>query len=113
MVLNSLEIKNDIAMTVASQEMLRKTGTTPEDTETFPSFPRRIEDILISAFFREIGHNYWKVSLRSRGEINVATIAAHFQGGGHKNAAGYRIKARLKAAKKALLDEVARNRGTV
>jgi phosphoesterase RecJ-like protein len=108
MVLNSLEIKNDIAMTVVSQEMFRKTGTTPEDTEAFPSFPRRIEDITISALFQEIRHNYWKVSLRSRGEANVAAIATHFEGGGHKNAAGYRIKASLKAAKKALIDEVAR-----
>jgi len=112
MVLNSLEIKNDIAITVVSQEMFRKTGTTPEDTETFPSFPRRIHDITISAFFREIDRNYWKVSLRSRGETNVAIIATHFQGGGHKNAAGYKIKASLKTAKKALLDEVARTRKT-
>jgi len=111
--LNSLEIKNGIAMTVVSQEMFRKTGTTPEDTETFPGFPRRIEDIMVSAFFREIGHNYWKVSLRSRGETNVAAIATQFGGGGHRNAAGYRIKASLKAAKKALIDEVEKKRKTV
>jgi len=110
MVLNSLEIKNDVAMTVVSQEMFTKTGTTPEDTETFPSFARKIDDITISALFREIGHNDWKVSLRSRGETNVATIATYFQGGGHKNAAGYRIKANLKSAKKALLDIAVRTR---
>ena len=112
MVLNTLEIRNDIAMTVVTQEMFRKTGTAPEDTESFSGFPRIIEDITISAFFREVRKNYWKVSLRSRGEINVAKIATHFEGGGHKNAAGYRIKANLKAAKKALIDEVARTRKT-
>ena len=105
MVLNSLEIKNNIAMTFVTKEMFRKTRTFPKDTETFSGFPRRIKDIKISAFFREISNNYWKVSLRSRGEINVARIASNFQGGGHKNAAGYRIKASLKTAKKALIKE--------
>lgn len=106
MVLHTLEIKNNIAITFVTQEMFRKTGTAPEDTESFSGFPRRIEDIAISAFFREVSTDYWKVSLRSRGDMNVATIATHFDGGGHKNAAGYRIRASLKAAKKALLDGV-------
>jgi phosphoesterase RecJ-like protein len=113
MVLHTLEIKNDIAITSVTREMFRKTGTAPEDTESFSGFPRRIEDITISAFFREISNNYWKVSLRSRGDVNVATIATHFEGGGHKNAAGYRIRANLKAAKKALIQEVIRTRGRI
>ena len=78
MVLNTLEIKNNIAMTSVTQEMFRKTGTAPEDTESFSGFPRIIEDITISAFFREVSKNYWKASLRSRGVVNVATIAALF-----------------------------------
>ena len=31
------------------------------------------------------------ISLRSRGDINVATIAEKFGGGGHKNAAGFKL----------------------
>ena len=108
MVLHTLEIRNNIAITFVTREMFRKTGTAPEDTESFSGFPRRIEDITISAFFREISNNSWKVSLRSRGDVNVATIATHFKGGGHKNAAGYRISASLNAAKKALIQEVTR-----
>ena len=106
MVLNTLEIKNNIAMTFVTKEMFRKTRTSPKDTETFSGFPRRIKDIKMSAFFRELGDDYWKVSLRSRGNVNVARIAIHFQGGGHKNAAGYTIKACLGTAKKALIQEV-------
>ncbi len=113
MVLNTLEIKNNIAIMVVTQEMFSKTGTTPEDIETFSGFPRRIADITVSALFREIRNNYWKVSLRSRGDVNVAKIATRFQGGGHKNAAGYGIKASLNTAKKALIEEVTRTRKTV
>jgi phosphoesterase RecJ-like protein len=104
--LNTLEIRDNIAMTVVTKEMYKKTGTGPEDTENFSSFPRIMKNIKMAAFFREIGNNYWKVSLRSRGDIDVAGIATFFQGGGHKNASGYKIKASLESAKKNLIKAV-------
>ena len=39
---------------------------------------------------REVGPEEYRVSLRSKGNINVARIAEIFGGGGHKNAAGCR-----------------------
>jgi len=104
--LNTLDMRNGTAFTHVTQEMFEKTGAGPEDTENFSGFPRMMRDISISAFFREIGRHEWKVSLRSRGEANVADIAAFFGGGGHKNAAGCTIKAALADAKQALLDKV-------
>jgi phosphoesterase RecJ-like protein len=83
--------------------MFRKTGTKPADTENFSNFPRMINSVKISAVFRESGRGLWKVSLRSKGDVNVAKIAEMYKGGGHKNAAGFRIKADLKTAKQALL----------
>lgn len=106
MSLNTLEIKNGVAFTHVTGEMFRKTGTAADDTEHFVHFPRMIKDIRVSAFFREIGDNEWKVSLRSKGEVNVARIATFFKGGGHKNAAGYKIKASLKSAKESLLSKI-------
>lgn len=101
--LQTLEIRNSVAFTFVTREMYRKTGAGPEDTENFSSFPRIMKDIKISAFFREIDDDYWKVSLRSKGEINVAIISSYFAGGGHKNAAGYYVRAPLESAKEALL----------
>lgn len=100
--LQTFEIRGDIAFTFVTRDMFTKTGAGPEDTENFSSFPRIIKDVKVSAFFREIEHDYWKVSLRSKGDINVATIAACFQGGGHKNAAGYYVRAPIEAAKESL-----------
>ena len=108
MALNTLDIKNGVAFTCVTQEMFRKTGTGPEDTENFAGFPRMMKDIGISAFFRQIDGDEWKVSLRSKGDFDVARIAVLFGGGGHKNAAGYIIKADLEAAKKALLAKLSR-----
>jgi phosphoesterase RecJ-like protein len=103
MMLNTLEIRDGVAFTYVTREMFNKTGTGPEDTENFAGFPRMMKDIIMSAFFRETGGNEWKVSLRSKGDTDVAKIAESFRGGGHKNAAGYEIKADLESAKKYLL----------
>ncbi len=106
-VLNTLEIHNDIAVTHVTLDMFRETGAAIADTETFPGFPRKLRSIKISALFREIEDNYYKISLRSKGrDVNVAKIAEMFSGGGHSNAAGYNIRADFKAAKEALLKAV-------
>ncbi len=103
-VLNTLEIVDGVAFTYATKEMFRETGASPEETENFSNFPRMIGTIKISAFFREMDGGYLKASLRSRGDTNVARIAEMFDGGGHRNAAGYKIKADLRTAKERLLE---------
>jgi phosphoesterase RecJ-like protein len=104
-VLDTLELIGDVAIITASREMFLETGTTGADTENFPNFPKKMKDVKISAFFREI-YDGWKVSLRSKGDINVAEIALRFEGGGHKNAAGYTYKGGLEEAKEKLLQAI-------
>ncbi len=101
--LNTLEIRNGVAITYVTKEMFKKTGTKPEDTESFSDFPRRIGSVKISALFRELEGGQWKASLRSKGDVNVARVAEIFGGGGHKNAAGFTIRADLRTAREALL----------
>ncbi len=103
MTLNNLEIKNNVAMMHITKDMFQKTDTTPEDTENFSNFPRTIKSVKISALFRDLGDGFWKASLRSKGDVNVAKIAELYGGGGHKNAAGFKIKGSLKSAKEKLL----------
>jgi len=103
-VLNTLEIVDGVAFTHATEEMFRETGASPDETENFSNFPRMIGDVKVSAFFREMDGGYLKASLRSRGDTNVARIAEVFDGGGHRNAAGYKIKADLRTAKERLLE---------
>ena len=103
MTLNNVEIKNDIAMMHITKNMFEKTETTAEDTENFSNLPRTIRSVKISALFRESDNGFWKASLRSKGKVNVAKIAELFGGGGHKNAAGFRIEGSLDSAKKKLL----------
>jgi phosphoesterase RecJ-like protein len=48
----------------------------------------------------------WKVSLRSKGGVNVGRIASSFGGGGHAYAAGFSSTLGLEATVKALVDEL-------
>ena len=101
-VMDTLEITHGIAVTVVTKAMFSETGTSPEDTENFSNFPKMMEEIKVSLFLREIEEG-WKVSLRSRDDYNVAKIAAQFDGGGHKNAAGCVIKGDLRDVKERLI----------
>ena len=105
-VLNTLEIIDNIAMMTITRKMFEETSTASDDTETFVEYPRLIKNIGISVLFREIDDNSYKISLRSKGHLNVAHVAEAFDGGGHKNAAGCRIKADLETAKTELLKKL-------
>jgi phosphoesterase RecJ-like protein len=102
-VLNTLEREDGTAIVKVTRRMFEETSTSPDDTEHFVEFPRIMKDVQVSVLFREIDDTHYKISLRSKDDINVARIAEAFGGGGHKNAAGCRIKADFETAKSQLL----------
>lgn len=75
-----------------SQEELDRHQFKKGDTEGFVNYGLTLENIFFAAIFienREEG--IIKISFRSEGDFSVNTFAReHFQGGGHKNAAGGR-----------------------
>jgi phosphoesterase RecJ-like protein len=101
--LNTMEIREGVAMTHITKDVFRKTGTGSEDTENFSNYPRMINSVRVSALLREMDKGVWRASLRSKGKANVAEIAECFGGGGHRNAAGFRIEGDLESVKKELL----------
>ena len=58
------------------------------DNNGFVNIPLAAREVLAVVYTREVGPNQFRVSLRSKGDINVAKVAEKFGGGGHKNAAG-------------------------
>ena len=105
--LNTLQSIDGVAIVRVTKEMITETAALPGDIERFVDFPRIMKSVKVSVLFREIGDNHYKISLRSRDDINVATLAEAFGGGGHKNAAGCKIKADFKTAKSQLLTMMA------
>ncbi len=73
------------------------------DCENIVDFAREIEETKIAVFFREI-KNGIKISLRSKGAIDVGTVASSFGGGGHPNAAGCCVSGKLGEVKTKVID---------
>ena len=71
-----------------TEEEMRKFWFQQGDSEGFVNYPLTIKKMKMSAMFTE-HHDFIRVSLRSRGDIDVNLFAQrYFNGGGHKNAAG-------------------------
>lgn len=98
-VLSTIELEDGFAMAVVTKDMLKQAASNEDDSESFVSFPRILDGIKVSLLIIEIDNNYFRVSLRAKGTIDVSMIAKEFGGGGHKNAAGFRIRADLQTLK--------------
>jgi len=83
---------NKIVFSVLSEPMRRHRGVDLEDLDGFVDSLGQVGGSEIVILVVEVGPGRYKVSLRSRGEFSVHTIAAHFDGGGHAKAAGCRLE---------------------
>ncbi len=88
------------------RNMFQGDGFSPSMVEGFVNYPREIDGVLVSVFFREKGENQFRVSLRSKGETDVAMVAQGFGGGGHRNAAGCLVEGRFEIVRKRVLRKV-------
>jgi bifunctional oligoribonuclease and PAP phosphatase NrnA len=93
-----------IASVVLNKEMFDRTCTASEDSEGIVNFPRSVKGVEVAVLFNELekinnSESFWKVSLRAKGEVDVAMIAEAFCGGGHKSSAGCMLKGSLSDVK--------------
>jgi phosphoesterase RecJ-like protein len=77
-----------IASVTVTLDMYEKTGADAELTDGFVNYPRSVQGVEVAIFFRQLAPRSFKVGFRSKGRIDVSSLAALFGGGGHHNAAG-------------------------
>ena len=89
-VMNGMVIVDEgrVALLAITRRTLDDLGGTADDLEGLINFPLTVKDIEAVAFFKEIGDHDWRVSMRSKGTVDVGAIARAHGGGGHANAAG-------------------------
>jgi phosphoesterase RecJ-like protein len=104
-VVNSMRLDDSgrVAMLTVTQDALSGAGATMDDTEGIINFPLQVKDIQAVAFFKPADQGQWRVSLRSKGTIDVGAIARGYGGGGHNNAAGCTLAGRLESLQSAIL----------
>ncbi len=107
--LPTLEIAADgrVASAVVTLDMMTRAGAAPGDTEGLTDYPRSIAGVAAAALLREKEPGRFKVSLRSRGEIDVEKVASRHGGGGHRNAAGCELSGSADEVRKQIVTELA------
>jgi len=89
-VLSAMQIDSSgrIAIVYLDHEMARAAGGTYDDTEGLINLPLTVKEIQAVVFFKHVEGQEYRVSMRSKGDIDIGAVAKEFKGGGHKNAAG-------------------------
>jgi len=94
------------AWVVVTDELYRQTGTKAEDTDNFVNFVRSAKGVEVAVLFRQTGSAQYKISMRSKGRVDLSGLAQSLGGGGHKNAAGSVLDGSIEEVKKRVLGEV-------
>jgi phosphoesterase RecJ-like protein len=108
--LNSLQREGDMVWMTVTQEQMQQCSALEEDCEGLVNYGLGIAGVEVAAFFRQLPDGRYRISLRSKGGVNVALIAAQFGGGGHQCAAGCSLPGPLAAALEKIAGNISKQR---
>jgi len=104
--LSNLHRDGPLAWIWVTQEQMQRFGAREEDCEGLVNYALSMADAQVAIFFRELPDDRYRVSLRSKGEVNVSTVAEHFGGGGHRCASGCSVDGPLAVAVSRIVDRL-------
>ena len=88
--------------------LLRRLSS-PAESEEWAGYPRSLDTAVISVCFKESEPGLIRLSLRSKGAVDVAALAARWGGGGHRNAAGATVRGSLESVERDVVAAAARH----
>ena len=100
-----------VAMLELDDELLTRAGATVDDTEGLVNLPLAAREVVAVAMLKRQADNMFRVSLRSKGAVDVRSVAGRWGGGGHHNAAGCTISGSESDVKAAVVDELGKALG--
>jgi phosphoesterase RecJ-like protein len=86
--LRNLKVEGHIGYVWVTREQMDRCDAKEEDCEGLVNYVLSIGGVEVAAFFRELPDARYRVSLRSKGKLDVAKVAERFGGGGHECASG-------------------------
>jgi bifunctional oligoribonuclease and PAP phosphatase NrnA len=105
--LSTLHRDGNLTWMYINRRDMERCGAIDEDCEGLANWAIGIEGVEVAAFFRELAdRKHWRVSLRSKGRVNVAKVAEHFGGGGHACASGCGLEGPLSVASERVLAQL-------
>jgi bifunctional oligoribonuclease and PAP phosphatase NrnA len=105
--LSNLQCDGCLAWTWVTSEDMDRISAGAEDCEGVVNYLISIAGIESAVFLREVPDvNLFRLSIRSKGKVDVARIAEHFGGGGHRSASGCTIEGPLEVATERILTQL-------
>src|ERR1700690_2264880 len=104
--LSHLHREGALAWIWGTQKQMARFGAREKDCEGLVNYALSMADVQVAIFFRELPDRRYRVSLRSKGEGNVSTVAEHFGGGGHRCASGCSLEGPLAVAVSRIVDRL-------
>ncbi len=89
--LSTLRRDGNLAWMHVTRPQMDHVQAREEDCEGLVNYTLAIEGIEVAMFFRELEVAQWRVSLRSKGAVDVSEVATAFGGGGHHCASGFSL----------------------
>lgn len=99
---------NRIGVLFLDHAMARAAGGTYDDTEGLINQPLTVKEVQAVVFFKQSEGDNYRVSMRSKGEVDIGAVAKEFGGGGHKNAAGCSVSGPIEALKTMFTEKIQR-----
>jgi bifunctional oligoribonuclease and PAP phosphatase NrnA len=99
---------NQIGILFLDHAMARAAGGTYDDTEGLINQPLTVKEVQAVVFFKQSEGDSYRVSMRSKGDIDIGVVAKEFGGGGHKNAAGCSATGPIEALKTMFTEKIRR-----
>ncbi|PKM50630.1 MAG: hypothetical protein CVV02_10100 [Firmicutes bacterium HGW-Firmicutes-7] len=84
-----------IVLTYLTRNEIQSLNATKKHTESIVQMLNEIENVECSVFIYETDLHEHKISLRSKGAVDVCKVAQYFGGGGHKKASGFSLEGHL------------------
>jgi bifunctional oligoribonuclease and PAP phosphatase NrnA len=103
--LSRMELLHDgrLALLQFDDALLAACGATIDDTEGLVNVPLGAREVAAVVLFKRQADGSTRVSLRSKGAVDVRTVAGIWHGGGHTNASGCTLTGDFETAKRALV----------
>jgi bifunctional oligoribonuclease and PAP phosphatase NrnA len=99
---------NRIGVLFLDHAMARAAGGTYDDTEGLINQPLTVKEVQAVVFFKQSEGDDYRVSMRSKGDVDIGAVAKEFGGGGHKNAAGCSVSGPIEALKTTFTEKIQR-----
>jgi phosphoesterase RecJ-like protein len=103
----TLHHDNRLAVLAFDDDLLARMGATADDTEGLVNMPLGAREVVAAILLKQQKDDTWRVSLRSKGDVDVRAVATQWQGGGHRNAAGCTVAGDQDAVTRMLVDAMA------